>query len=100
MPNVGPLELIVVLVIALIVLGPKKPPAVGRSLGHGIREFKDSISGMGGHDDHEEQAAAAIEPPEPAATTAATAPAPRTCTAAPAPPAAARDAATGDESRS
>ena len=45
MPNIGPMELIVVLVIALIVLGPKRLPAAGRSLGHGIREFKDSLSG-------------------------------------------------------
>jgi len=43
--NVGFTELIVVLVIALIVLGPKKLPDFGRSLGSGIREFKDSISG-------------------------------------------------------
>ncbi len=43
--QVGPLELIVVLVIALLVLGPKKLPDVGRSLGRGMREFKDSLSG-------------------------------------------------------
>jgi len=43
--NVGPGELIIVLVIALIVLGPKRLPEVGRSIGHGMREFKDSISG-------------------------------------------------------
>jgi sec-independent protein translocase protein TatA len=43
--NVGFPELIVVLVIALIVLGPKKLPDFGRSLGNGIREFKDSIGG-------------------------------------------------------
>ena len=48
MPNIGPMELIVVLVIALMVLGPKKLPDVGKSLGRGIREFKGSISG-----DHE-----------------------------------------------
>ena len=46
MPNVGPLELMVVLVIALIVLGPKRLPEVGRSLGRGIREFKDTLSGV------------------------------------------------------
>jgi len=46
MPNVGPLELLVVLVIALIVLGPKRLPEVGRSLGRGIREFKDTLSGV------------------------------------------------------
>ena len=45
MPNIGPMELIVVLAIALMVLGPKKLPEVGKSLGRGIREFKGSISG-------------------------------------------------------
>jgi len=43
--NIGFPELIIVLVIALIVLGPKKLPDFGRSLGSGLREFKDSISG-------------------------------------------------------
>ena len=43
--QVGPLELVVVLAIALIVLGPKKLPEVGRSLGRGMREFKSSLSG-------------------------------------------------------
>jgi sec-independent protein translocase protein TatA len=45
LPNIGPMELIIVLAIALIVLGPKKLPEVGRSLGKGMREFKESISG-------------------------------------------------------
>jgi sec-independent protein translocase protein TatA len=45
MPNVGPLELIVILAIALIVLGPKKLPEVGRSIGKGMREFKDGLTG-------------------------------------------------------
>ena len=45
MPNVGPMELIVILAIALIVLGPKRLPEVGKSLGKGMREFKDSLSG-------------------------------------------------------
>ncbi len=53
--NVGPLELIIVLAIALIVLGPKRLPDAGRSLGRGMREFKDSISGIGSsHDDDED----------------------------------------------
>jgi sec-independent protein translocase protein TatA len=43
--NIGPAELIVVLVIALLVLGPKRLPEVGKSLGKGMREFKDSLSG-------------------------------------------------------
>ncbi len=43
--NVGGPEIIVILIIALIVLGPKKLPDAGRALGNGMREFKDSISG-------------------------------------------------------
>ena len=55
--NVGPMELIVVLVIALVVLGPKKLPEVGKSLGRGMREFKESISGMSaGTDDDPDEA--------------------------------------------
>lgn len=45
MPNVGPTELIIVLVIALLVLGPKRLPAAGRSLGQGMREFRTSLTG-------------------------------------------------------
>lgn len=45
MPSIGPMELVVVLIIALVVLGPKKLPQVGRSVGTGMREFKDAISG-------------------------------------------------------
>ena len=45
MPDVSPIQLIIVLIIALVVLGPKRLPEVGRSLGKGIREFKDSVSG-------------------------------------------------------
>ena len=45
MPNIGPMELAIVAVIALLILGPKRLPSAGRSLGRGIREFKDGISG-------------------------------------------------------
>jgi sec-independent protein translocase protein TatA len=45
MPNIGLPEILIVLVIALIVFGPKRLPEMGRSLGRGIREFKDSITG-------------------------------------------------------
>jgi sec-independent protein translocase protein TatA len=49
--NVGPLELVVVLIIALIVFGPKRLPELGKSLGKGIREFRSSVSGEGDDED-------------------------------------------------
>jgi len=42
--QIGPMEIVLVLVVALLVLGPKRLPEAGRSLGHGIREFKDSVT--------------------------------------------------------
>jgi sec-independent protein translocase protein TatA len=47
MPGIGPMEIVIVLVLALIVLGPKRLPDAGRSLGRGIREFKGSLTGGG-----------------------------------------------------
>jgi sec-independent protein translocase protein TatA len=44
MPTIGPLEIAVVLVIALIVFGPKRLPELGKSMGKGLREFKGSLS--------------------------------------------------------
>ena len=44
MPNVGPLEIAVVLLIVLVVFGPKRLPEFGKSMGKGIREFKGSLS--------------------------------------------------------
>jgi sec-independent protein translocase protein TatA len=73
MPNVGPLELVVVLIIALVVLGPKRLPEVGRSLGNGIREFKESLTMDHSDDDHLD-VEDVEEPPKALATTAATAP--------------------------
>jgi sec-independent protein translocase protein TatA len=49
--QIGPMEIILVLVIALVLLGPKRLPEAGRSLGKGMREFKDSIKGVTGDDD-------------------------------------------------
>jgi sec-independent protein translocase protein TatA len=69
MPNVGFPEIIVVLIIALIIFGPKRLPELGRSLGKGIREFRGSIGGD--HDDVEdkrrelESSGATVEPEKP-----------------------------------
>ena len=54
MVNVGPMELIIVLVIALLVLGPKRLPEAGRAVGKGMREFKNSLSGINADDDDED----------------------------------------------
>lgn len=54
MPNIGIPEMLIVLVIALIVIGPKKLPDAGRSLGQGLRSFKDAVTG--GSDDAPELA--------------------------------------------
>jgi sec-independent protein translocase protein TatA len=51
MPNIGPMELIIVLVIVLLIFGPKRLPGLGRQLGSGMKEFKDSVTGKGGDDD-------------------------------------------------
>jgi sec-independent protein translocase protein TatA len=45
MPTPGPLELVIVLVVVLVIFGPKRLPDLGRSLGRGMREFKDSVTG-------------------------------------------------------
>jgi sec-independent protein translocase protein TatA len=50
----GPLELLVILGIALIVLGPKKLPEAARSVGRGMREFKETLQGAGDYDDLDE----------------------------------------------
>jgi sec-independent protein translocase protein TatA len=51
--GIGPLELVIVLVIALVIFGPKRLPDLGKSLGTGMREFKDSITGSSKDDDDE-----------------------------------------------
>ena len=45
MPNIGPLEIGVLLVVALVVFGPKRLPQLGSSLGRGIRGFRQSLDG-------------------------------------------------------
>jgi len=64
MANVGPLEIGLVLVIALIVFGPKRLPELGQTLGRGIREFKGSLSGDNEGTSHSEEPAA-LEPSKP-----------------------------------
>jgi TatA/E family protein of Tat protein translocase len=66
MPNVGPMELAIVLIIALVVFGPKRLPELGRSLGKGIREFRGSVSG----DHAEPEAPSVITSPKPPETPA------------------------------
>jgi sec-independent protein translocase protein TatA len=66
MPNIGPLEIIIVLVVVLLIFGPKRLPDLGRSLGSGMREFKDSVTGKDKHRD--EIDASDAKPAEPART--------------------------------
>ncbi len=46
MSNIGPVEIIGLLIIALLLFGAKRLPEIGKSLGSGMREFKDSVSGV------------------------------------------------------
>ena len=66
--GIGATELIIVLVIVLIIFGPKRLPSLGRSLGGGLREFKDSVSGKDKDDDPD-----VIEGPDRSNVTTATA---------------------------
>ena len=73
LPNIGPVELIIILVIALLILGPGKLPEVGSAFGKTIREFKKASSDV-------QEATGAVTKPLSTATASAPAPA-----AAPAP---------------
>jgi sec-independent protein translocase protein TatA len=55
MPNIGPLEIGIILLIVLIIFGPKKLPDLGRSLGSSIREFKGGIGGGDEEDKDDKQ---------------------------------------------
>ena len=60
MPNVGPREIVIVVVIALLIFGPKRLPELGRGVGHGLREFKGAVTKAPGPD----QGNAGAEEPE------------------------------------
>lgn len=62
-PNIGPLEIGIVLLLALIVFGPRKLPELGKSVGSGLREFRDSVSGSSKEKD--EVTPETIEPAKP-----------------------------------
>jgi sec-independent protein translocase protein TatA len=70
MPNIGPLELVVILVIVLLLFGAKRLPDLGRSLGTGMREFKDSITGKDKEREELEAVKATADKPEPTPTAA------------------------------
>jgi len=59
MPNIGPVELGIVLLIILLIFGPKRLPGLGRQLGSGMREFKDSITGKDKDDEDDRPSPAA-----------------------------------------
>jgi sec-independent protein translocase protein TatA len=66
----GPLEIILVLVVVLLIFGPKRLPGLGRQLGSGLREFKDSVTGNDKDDDEARPALAKAKVDEPAGTAA------------------------------
>jgi sec-independent protein translocase protein TatA len=70
MPTPGPLEIIIVLIIVLVIFGPKRLPDLGRSLGRGMREFKDSVTGKDKEHEQLDSVKTVGDSPEPPATTA------------------------------
>jgi sec-independent protein translocase protein TatA len=68
--GIGPWELLLVLAIVLVIFGPKRLPGLGKQLGRGMREFKESITGDRRGDDDDDEDDDADEPP--AVTAAAT----------------------------
>lgn len=55
MPNIGPMEIAIVVITALVIFGPAKLPELGKSAGKGFREFKDSISGRSDDEQRRDQ---------------------------------------------
>jgi sec-independent protein translocase protein TatA len=54
MPNIGTGEILLLLLLALLLFGAKRLPEIGRSLGRGMREFKDSVTGKDEDDERAE----------------------------------------------
>jgi sec-independent protein translocase protein TatA len=61
MPNLGPWEIIILVVVLLLVFGSRRLPEIGRSVGKGMREFKQSVTGK---DEDEPKLEDAQDPPE------------------------------------
>ena len=68
--GIGLPEVLLVLAIVLIIFGPKRLPQLGRSLGSGMRNFKESIAGKGGDDDEDDEQKSDAAPAKPQLTTA------------------------------
>jgi sec-independent protein translocase protein TatA len=64
-PEIGITGLVVLLIVALLVFGPKRLPEIGRSLGRGMREFKDSITGDKDRDEEGRRTELTAAPPAP-----------------------------------
>ena len=71
--GIGIWELLILLLVLLLVFGPKRLPEMGRQLGKGMREFKDSVSGKYDGDDDMVDEVAELPPAEPSTTATATA---------------------------
>jgi sec-independent protein translocase protein TatA len=74
--GVGPMEIFLVLIVVLLIFGPKRLPGLGRQLGRGMKEFRESITDRHDREDDEEDAPAALGRPEAAPPVAPDAPAP------------------------